>query len=127
MEKLRLEETKITPLIDFDHESGLLEIIGKSIPENPYEFYKPVYEWLSIFDESAPPKINVQVKMEYFNSSTLKCIIDILKKLVDAGTSHKGTELVIDWYYLEDDEDMHEAGEDCAEVIGHPVNFIVVK
>jgi len=126
MENLIIEATSITPYIHIDQQSGLIEIRGKSIPENPYEFYKPIWEWVSVFEKEAPPAMEVNVKMEYFNSSTLKCLIDIFKRLAAIRNTHPDTSLVFNWYYVPDDEDMMEAGQDCEGIIGIPFNLIEV-
>ena len=46
MDKITIEGTSKTPTIIFDSEAGLLELKGRSIPENSIEFYKPVVESL---------------------------------------------------------------------------------
>ena len=42
MEKYSIEATQNTPVIDFDLKKGVLDISGRSIPENSIEFYNPV-------------------------------------------------------------------------------------
>ena len=49
MDKIVLEGTDIVPDISFNPESGIMEIRGKSIPENVYEkmikaFYPPMFD-----------------------------------------------------------------------------------
>ena len=41
MENLTLEGSAKTPTVSFDSENGVLELKGRSIPENSIEFYKP--------------------------------------------------------------------------------------
>ena len=41
MDPLIIEESIKTPSITFNPNTGVLEIKGKSIPENSLEFYKP--------------------------------------------------------------------------------------
>ena len=55
-------------------------------------------------------KTIVNVQLEYFNTSSSKCILDVFKKLE---AIHKAkNDVIINWHYEEDDEDMLEAGED---------------
>ena len=42
MDKISIEGTPKTPGIKLDPEAGIIEISGRSIPENSIEFYKPV-------------------------------------------------------------------------------------
>ncbi|MFN4811466.1 MAG: SiaC family regulatory phosphoprotein, partial [Bacteroidota bacterium] len=46
METLLIEGSAKTPTIKFDAEQGIIEIKGRSIPENSIEFYKPLIDWL---------------------------------------------------------------------------------
>lgn len=125
METITIESTAKTPSILFDAAKGLLEIKGRSIPENSVEFYRPMMEWLEKYTGSPSPKTNVNIQLEYFNTSSSKCILDIFKKLEDI--HKKGNEIVINWFYEEDDEDMQEAGEDYQAIIQVPFKMQMVK
>src|SRR5579872_6481105 len=104
MEKINIESTPKTPSINFDFEKGFLEIKGRSIPENSIEFYKPLVDWLDKYASKPKTSTNVNIQLEYFNTSSSKCILDVFKKLEFI---HKnGSEIIINWYYEEDDEDM---------------------
>jgi hypothetical protein len=51
--------------------------------------------------------------------------LDLFKKLESI---HKGgKEVVINWYYEEDDEDMLEAGEDYQAIIKVPFKMIEIE
>ena len=125
MEKINIESTPKTPAINFDFEKGFLEIRGRSIPENSIEFYKPIVESLEKYGSAPHPVTTVNIQLEYFNTSSSKCILDVFKKLE---TIHKGgNQLVINWYYEQDDEDMLEAGEDYQAIINVPFKMIQVE
>jgi hypothetical protein len=124
MEPLFIEGTAKTPTIKFDANQALLEIKGRSIPENSIEFYKPLVDWLDKFATSPAKQTKVNIQLEYFNTSSSKCILDVFKKLE---TIHKANnEVVINWYYEEDDEDMLEAGEDYESIIRIPFKMIEI-
>jgi hypothetical protein len=124
MNNLNLEGTAKTPTINFNTNGELL-IKGRSIPENSVEFYKPVIDWLSEYNNSPQAETKVKVQLEYFNTSSSKCILDVFKKLeaINSGNS----EVVINWYYEEDDEDMLEAGEDYMAIISIEFEMIEVE
>jgi hypothetical protein len=125
METITIEGTPKTPTINFDMEKGLLEIKGRSIPENSIEFYKPLVDWLEKYSSKPKAQTNVNIQLEYFNTSSSKCILDVFKKLE---AIHKnGSEIVINWYYETDDEDMLEAGEDYQAIINVPFKMIEVE
>jgi len=118
MEALIIEGTQKTPSVSFNGSKGVLEIKGRSIPENSIEFYKPLVDWLEEYSESANESTIVNVHLEYFNTSSSKCILDVFKKLESIHKAHDGVQ--INWYYEEDDEDMLEAGEDYESIIRVP-------
>ncbi len=124
MESLEIEGTQKTPLVEFDPVKGLLEIKGRSIPENSIEFYKPLVDWLEEYSGVAVEKTVVNVHLEYFNTSSSKCILDVFKKLEVIQKSKN--EVLINWYYEEDDEDMLEAGEDYESIIRVPFKMIEI-
>jgi hypothetical protein len=124
MESLSIEGTAKTPTIKFDAELGLIDIKGRSIPENSIEFYKPLVDWLEKYSKVAKPLTKVNVQLEYFNTSSSKCILDVFKKL--EGIHKSNNEVIINWYYEEDDEDMLEAGEDYESIIRVPFKMIEV-
>ena len=124
MEKLVIEGSAKTPSINFDGNTGVLELRGRAIPENSIEFFKPLNDWLDQYATSPKDKTTVDVKLEYFNTSASKCILDFFKKLekVYGGV----TEVHVNWYFETDDEDMEEAGEDYDAILGLPFSIIEV-
>jgi hypothetical protein len=124
MEAISFEGTAKTPTVKFDASSGVFEIKGRSIPENSIEFYKPLVDWLDEYAKGPKSQTQVNVQLEYFNTSSSKCILDVFKKLENI---HKGSnEVIINWYYEEDDEDMLEAGEDYESIIRVPFKMIEI-
>jgi hypothetical protein len=125
MEELNIEGTPKTPEIRFDFSSGEILIKGRSIPENSIEFYKPLVDSLENYAESPKENTIVNIQLEYFNTSSSKCILDVFKKLEKINTN--SNKVVINWYYEEDDEDMLEAGEDYEAIINIPFKMIEVE
>ena len=124
MENLNYKGTPKTPEISFDADKGVLEIKGRSIPENSIEFYKPLVDWLEEYANNPLKRTQVNIQLEYFNTSSSKCILDIFKKLE---AIHKAkNEIVVNWYYEEDDEDMLEAGEDYESIIRVPFKMVQI-
>ncbi len=125
MEDLVIEGTPKTPTIEFKPESGYLLLKGRSIPENSIEFYKPLVDILEAYAGKSKETTKVDIQLEYFNTSSSKCILDVFKKLeaINAGNS----EVAINWFYEEDDEDMLEAGEDYQAIISVPFKMIEVE
>lgn len=115
-----------TPEVNFNAETGKLELKGRSIPENSIEFYKPMFDWIEGYGASPKPATEVNIVLEYFNTSSSKCILDLFKKLEALNGGGKTT-VTVNWHYEEDDEDMLEAGEDYQAIISLKVNMIAIK
>ena len=49
-----IEATSSTPHIRYDEGTHTLSVSGESYPENSFEFYAQVFEWLAKTLESAP-------------------------------------------------------------------------
>lgn len=125
MEKLKIDGTPKTPTIEFDLQGGKLLIKGRSIPENSIEFYKPLVDKLEEYLNAPQAQTEVKIKLEYFNTSSSKCILDVFKKLEKIKAN--GSDTTINWYYEEDDEDMLEAGEDYQAIINIPFKMIEME
>lgn len=117
MEILNLKGTEDTPTILLDKKNGILEISGRSLPEDSAEFYKPVIEWINNYAADANPTTEFAFKLEYFNTSSSKLILDVLSALEEI----KG--MKVTWYFHDDDEDMEEAGQEFSELVEIPFEF----
>jgi hypothetical protein len=125
MESIIREGTPKTPSIRFDAGKGIVEIRGRSIPENSAEFFMPLVDWLDKYSENPAKVTTVNIHLEYFNTSSSKSILDLFKKLEAIHKSNN--EVIVHWYYEEDDEDMLEAGEDYESIIRIPFKLIEVQ
>ena len=116
---LQIESTKTSPYIMVDSTEKIIELKGKSTPENAVQFYYPVINNIKKLFSAVSGEIHVNMALEYFNTSSSKCIFDMLKVLKSLQDDDR--EIVINWYYEEDDEDMLETGEDYQDLLG--MNF----
>lgn len=107
-----------TPSIYFDTNKGILEIRGRSIPENSIEFYKPLNEFIANYLLLEKPQTIVNVSFDYFNTNSMKCIFDVFKRLETLVM--KGQSVMINWIYEEGDDDMLEFGVDFQSVLKIP-------
>ncbi|MGD1891330.1 MAG: DUF1987 domain-containing protein [Cyclobacteriaceae bacterium] len=119
MTNLYIPRTMKTPDIFFDLEMGNFEIKGRSIPENSIDFYSQVMNWLDEYEKKPNEETKLSVKLEYFNTSSSKCLIDIFRRL-EKLHGHR-TNVEVHWYYEEEDEDMKESGEDFRDLVKMPV------
>lgn len=125
MDNIKIEGSAKTPTLDFNASTGVFEISGRSIPENSVEFYKPVLEWLDEYTKQPQAKTVANIQLEYFNTSSSKCILDVLKKF--EGIAKAGNDIVVNWHYESDDEDMQETGADYQSIIKVPFNLVEIE
>jgi len=118
MEKVNIEGTDETPKVILDADANIFEFSGKSLPEDVTTFYNPLLEWLDEYSKSPNPLTKIAIKLDYFNTASSKMLLDILLKLEEI--QEGGNEVLVAWYYREDDEDMQEAGEEYAEIVEVP-------
>jgi len=112
MENLKIEATKYTPQIELDA-NGTLSIVGKSYPENTFEFYAPVMSWLEeYFENNAQEKTVINFEIIYFNSSSSKLFFDLFDLIEEQSEDN---DIQINWIYDADNESALEAGEDFIE------------
>ncbi len=123
LKPLKIEPTHKTPRVYLEPETNTFELGGRSIPEDSVGFYKPILEWIDAYAENPNPKTEFKIELEYFNTSSSKNILEILKKL--EAIFNKGNDVHITWYYDEDDEDMEETGEDYKALLQVPLELVM--
>ncbi len=118
MENFFIKGTDRTPEVDFNFTSGVMSIFGRSITENPISFYKKLEDYIIEYGKKPPNKTLFTVTLEYFNTSTSKCLVDIFKLLEQFHSTQN--EVLVEWYYEEDDEEIKDAGEDYKDIVDIP-------
>ena len=118
MENIIITGTNKTPEVTFLANTRSMSLSGRSIPENSIEFYSSL---ILLADElcSSEGAVDVNINLEYFNTSSSKCLMDLLKRIESSDVDAS-----VNWYYEEDDEDMLEAGEDYDAIIEIPFKLI---
>jgi hypothetical protein len=124
MDKLIVKETHRTPSINFDPDKGNFDISGKSTPENSTGFYAPVLSYIDQYTTCPADKTVVNIKFEFFNTSSSNSIHSIFKKFEKAYLENR--DVVIRWYYESSDENMLDAGNDFKAILHMPFEIIKV-
>ena len=97
--------------------------MGRSIPENSGEFYRPVHEWISKYAQNYLKKTKIEFGFEYIDTSSTKWIYTILKELSVMKDLVSNTR--VKWYYEQGDEDMCELGFILRSLVECP--FVIVE
>lgn len=118
MEDLIIPAGKVSPGITFKKD-GSLKIEGRSMLEDPRKFYKSVFSWLR--NLSGVKNIHLDVKLEYFNTSSSKLILEMLNRIVSISGKDN---ISIKWHYEDGDEDMFEAGKYFEQLLDMKFDYL---
>ena len=110
------------PKIILDKDMNIFEFSGRSLPEDSEEFFRPIYNWIDAYIQIPNEITKVIFRMDYFNTSSSKCILEILEKFENVLETDKKIKVI--WYYNNMDEDMLEAGQDYSKMVRLPFEFI---
>ncbi|MDA3780067.1 MAG: DUF1987 domain-containing protein [Bacteroidales bacterium] len=117
MKDLIIKETEKTPSVSLSTK-GVLKIEGRSIPEDAASFFKPLLDWTEEFNAES---IRFDIKLEYFNTSSSKFILEMLR-VIEKNPTKK--DVIVNWFYEEGDIDVLESGQYFESIIGLPFKYI---
>lgn len=118
MKTLKIDASESTPSVFFNIKRGLLIISGRSYPENPNKFYNQIVEH---FNDIETNSIQITFEFEYVNTSSTKCILQLLKDL------NKIKDVNVIWHSEIDDEDINDLGEYLQEFTKIPFEFRIFQ
>lgn len=116
VDNLYIEGTDSTPLVELNVDEKVLNINGISIPENPHYFYSRIYDRI---DGLTIDDITININLTYVNSTSYKTLLILFMKLRD-----KRMEVIINWTYEEDDEDILDVINDVESISNLKINKI---
>jgi hypothetical protein len=132
MDILEIQPTAITPFVLFDPFLKEFLIEGESRPEHAGKFYEPLVLWLNEFHksrlwenktrQSGSNEVVFNFNLQYFNSTSAKYILDIIKLL--EAFNKDGCTVKLNWFYDLSDDDMKESGEEFAQLVNYSFKFI---
>ena len=123
MEAKRIEGTDESPEVILDKTANEFVFKGKSLPEDVKEFYNPILTWIEEYAKDPNDSTVIEFNMEYFNSASSKQILDILERFAVI-KENSGKEVAVRWHFMEDDEDMEDAGESYSDIVDVPFELI---
>ena len=116
--------TKSSPRITFSEQDNTLILSGESYPENSFAFFEPVFAWLR--DRLGRNKeLHVSINISYMNSSSTKCMLDLLDLLGDKSRHNCATS--VSWHYERENDRALELAEEFQEEAAVPFRIIPVE
>ena len=124
MESIRIEKTQKAPL--FVLKDGYIRVSGRSIPQNARQLYKICFDWIEQYIQSPAPHTKVDLFFEYIDTSSTRCVVEILAKLSTI-PENANRQIEINWYYEKDDEDSFDLGAYIQAHLKVPFNIIDIE
>ena len=122
MKDLVIKGNKQKPDLIFSAETGELKVSGQSLPENATLLYGPVLDWIEEYANNPAKQTVFSLQMKYYNTASSKMFFSIIKRL---NLIYKGGfDVIIEWHYQQDDEDMLDAGEYFRDLVEIPFKFL---
>ena len=119
-----IEPTKTTPFVKISATERLLEIKGRSYSEDTVGFFSQVNEKVRGL-LSGHDSLEVKFAIEYFNTSSAKCIFDVLSTVASLNIPKQN--INVKWFYEEDDIDMLEIGNDYRDLSNLEFEFCEIE
>ena len=122
LEPLHLEKNEHNPEVILNKDENIFRFAGRTLLEDAIKFYAPIQNWFHQYVENPNPVTEVEFKLDYINSASIKKIVKILHDLEEI--TEKGNTAKVLWYYRKGDEVMKERGEEIKNVSKIPVELI---
>jgi hypothetical protein len=124
MDALKIIASEFTPEVILDPHENKFEISGESRPENWIDNYYSLRYWQDSKFKTEENASIFKFRLDYFNSTSAKFILDILKKLENFKKDE--ISISVNWYYEELDLDMKESGEEFSKMTEATFNLIKI-
>ncbi|HAO75958.1 biofilm regulation phosphoprotein SiaC [Pseudomonas stutzeri] len=122
MNDFSIPGSQSTPAIQSDWEKGIVSMQGDSYPENSYELFHQVYEWIERFLGQASHPLGLELRLLYLNTSSIKAMMDIFDLLEAA--FQDGRQVAVNWYYDVRNERVVELAEEFKEDCTFPFSIL---
>jgi len=96
MEAIIRAATDSTPQVHGDPETGIVAMAGDSYPENSFEFFVPLLDWIKLFLAEKAFPLQLHLRLVYMNTSSVKALMDIFDLLEAA--HQNGQAASVTWF-----------------------------
>ncbi|WP_022963599.1 biofilm regulation phosphoprotein SiaC [Halopseudomonas pelagia] len=122
MNDFSIPGTQSTPEIRSDWEAGLLYMQGDSYPENSFELFTQVFDWIEKYLRDNARPLSLQLHLLYLNTSSIKALMDIFDQLEAA--HGEGKSVSVKWHYDTRNERVAELAEEFKEDCSFPFDIL---
>lgn len=116
-----LRQTSSTPQVLADQEHGRITMAGDSYPENPFEFFQPIIDWIENYLSQDTRPLHLELALVYLNTSSIRAMMDIFDRMEEA--FQHGREVSVHWTFDPENERVGELADEFKEDCTFP--FII--
>lgn len=116
------ESSEETPLVSLNPDKGVLIIDGNCNLEEPELFFDGISNWINKYSKKPYESTVLTINLASINISSSKFLLNIIYQLEKI--HEKGNDVKIRWVYNNDEDGNFELGNDYAEMVSLPFEFI---
>lgn len=122
MQDLHVSGTDSIPSIQAGWSDGRLEMKGDSYPENAFELYQPVIDWIANFLDRAQRPLQMRLELLYLNTSSIRAMMDMFDQMEEAHLA--GKPVGVTWLYERENDRVAELAEEFREDYTFPFDIV---
>ena len=123
MEALILKPSEDTPEVILNPKENIFRIARISVPEDAFEFYQPIIQWLKEYAQNPLPETVFEFDLEYVNTASNKQLMQLMLVLDEIAQKAPVT---VKWFYESIDEDMLTLGKRYSKLAKN-INFEFIE
>lgn len=123
MNNLIIAQSASSPAVTADWEAGTIHMKGDSYPENSFELFQPLIDWVESYLAKAGRPLHLELELVYLNTSSIRSMMDIFDHM-DAA-HRKGQSVSARWTYEAANERVGQLAEEFREDCGFPFSIDV--
>jgi hypothetical protein len=120
---LSVPGSQSTPSIRADWKAGVVVMSGESYPENSFELYDQLIQWINSYLNSSEQSLTLELHLNYLNTSSIRFMIDIFDLLESA--FEDGKEVLVQWMFDDRNPRSSELGAEFKEDYSFP--FLILS
>jgi hypothetical protein len=123
MDNLVIAQSASSPAITADWAAGEIRMKGDSYPENSFELFQPLIDWVEAYLNKAGRPLHLELELVYLNTSSIRSMMDIFDL---HGSAHKKGQVVsARWTYVAANERVGQLAEEFREDCSFPFTIDV--
>ncbi|MBN1118854.1 MAG: DUF1987 domain-containing protein [Bacteroidales bacterium] len=126
MKSLIIKGDDVSPDVNFNPETGILEMKGVAIPEDVRDMFEPIIKWLKEYIGNPKTATELILYFDYLNTAASKMIYQICDMISDLHGNEEYNSKIT-WKYNRGDSEMLELGEDLMESFVCLKNILAVE